>query len=129
MFVVLIAGIVLLVVAGFWFAFTYQRSLQRDAVRLDVLRQAEVAFQKVFLLYGGYQAIAKDGCGLRGAALSSCNFSSISADVALFRDPGKYSMNITKVPSKDGYEVTFTLERQHGTLGKGAHTLTPQGIR
>lgn len=129
LFVTMVSGIIVVLIVGFWYAFSYQRSLQRDAMRLDVIRQAEAAFQKVFLLYGGYQTIAKDGCSAHGVALSTCNFSSVSIDATSFRDPAKSSIHITKVPSKDGYEVTFTLERKRGLLAKGTHTLTQQGIR
>lgn len=129
LFVTVIAGIVLIAIVAFIFAFFYQRSLQRDAARLDVIRRAEQAFQKVYLRSGSYQAVAKDGCNNNGAALSTCNFLSVSVDASDFRDPGKFGMTMTKAPGNDGYEVAFALERRHGSLAKGPHTLTPQGIR
>ena len=127
--VTVIAGVVVLITAAFIYAFSYQRSLQRDAARLDAIRQAEVAFQKVYLQSGSYQAVAKDGCGTVGAELSSCNFSSVSVDASDFRDPGRSRMTITNIPNQDGYEVTFTLGRKYGNLAKGVHTLTEQGVQ
>lgn len=129
LYITIITGVVLFVVAGFVYAFSYQRSLKRDAARLDVIRQAEAAFQKIYYSTGSYQAAAKDGCSTVGAALSTCNFLSVSVDVSVLRDPGKSSMRMTRVPDQSGYEATFVLERRHGSLAKGPHTLTPQGIR
>lgn len=121
-------GALLAVVAVFQVLLMGVNASQRDLRRLADMREAETAFQRLFRSQGSFLAAAR-GCSASGSLLSSCDFSSVGMSARHLVDPGKSAYRVEAVPTDAAFTVAFRLERAHGTLAAGDHTLTPEGIK
>jgi hypothetical protein len=72
---------------------------------------------------------ASTGCPEIGSDASSCAFKTQLTGLDLLKDPGSFHYVINRVPDKDNFGVSFQLERRHGTLAAGKHTLSKIGVQ
>ncbi|MDD5567388.1 MAG: hypothetical protein PHH01_04305 [Patescibacteria group bacterium] len=122
---------ILLIVAVFalWqYAIAHEKARSRDLRRISDALTIQTAFEKMYLHDRGYTAAAEDGCEEIGQPVQQCNLHDYYREIDELRDPGKYGYVISKVPNRDGYEVTFQLEISHHDLKKGQHTISQEGI-
>lgn len=120
-FVVLVGGVATLMVMQ-------QQALARDAIRVADMARLEAAFATLSFETSGY-ADAALGCGQAGNLAQTCALGKYLPMITSLKDPGKNHYVVTKVPDDSTFAVTFTLERGFGSYAKGAHTLSPEGIR
>lgn len=106
-----------------------EQARARDAVRVADMARLAAAFELLRADRASYADAATNGCSQVGAGVSTCNLSHYLPTISSFRDPKGGAYVVTEVPSKDGYAVSFTLERGYRELQKGSHLLTPSGIR
>lgn len=125
----IVIGIVCLVIGGGFLLLNNEKAKTRDARRLADMARTQAAFELLYNATASYATASQDGCSQVGALLSQCNLSEYIPTIAQFSDPGKYSYQISQVPSAEGYEVTFSLEKQYGNLKSGKHTVSPAGIK
>lgn len=105
-----------------------ERAKTRDALRLADLSRTQYAFEVMFFEKNSYKEAAS-GCPKINDLVSQCALSQYLPNIAKISDPGKYQYKITKVPDDENFEVTFYLEKGHGDLRAGKHTLSNQGIK
>lgn len=110
-----------------WF-FRRENAIVRDMARLEDVRAIQSGFERMIIQENSYESAA-EGCGDIGDVASACALENYLTDISLRKDPGDFAYTVTKVPGKDGYEITFTLEHGNQTLPAGKHTLTPNGIQ
>lgn len=125
---VLAAGFVVVVGAVATLFVLQQQALARDAVRIADMARLEAAFATLSFETSSYAAAAA-GCGQAGSLAHACSLAKYLPSIAGLKDPGSGQYLVTKVPDDSTFAVTFTLERGFGAYAKGAHTLSPEGIR
>jgi hypothetical protein len=125
----IIVAVVCVVIGGGFILLNSEKANTRDAKRLSDVARLQAAFELLYNATASYAGASQGGCDHIGALVSQCNLSSYIPAIAQFKDPGKYSYKISQVPSDEGYQVTFYLEKQYGDLKSGKHTLSPTGIQ
>jgi len=106
-----------------------EKAKTRDAKRLSDISRLQAAFELMYSDTASYEQAAKNGCSQVGMTASQCNLKNYIPSINQFKDPGRYQYLVSKVPSEDGYEITFYLEKSYYNLEAGKHTLSPQGIK
>lgn len=117
--VVIIFGVLLL---------NQERARTRDAKRIADITQVRFGFEVLFNETNSYSDAAK-GCSQAGNLVSTCNLSAYLSNISQIKDPGNFRYLVAKVPGEKDFEVTFTLEKGYGSIGKGKHTLSAEGIK
>lgn len=125
--VITFAAVAVAVALFVWF-FRRENAIVRDMARLEDIRAIQSGFERMIIQENSYE-VAAEGCGEVGDVASACALENYLTDVSLRKDPGDFAYTVTKVPGKDNYEITFTLEHGNATLPAGKHTLTPNGIQ
>jgi len=105
-----------------------ERARVRDAVRLMDMTQFSAAMRLVYSEKGSY-ASAAQGCPTKGTLMSSCSVTPLLASISQLKDPGRFTYQVLDVPDTDSFAIAFTLEQGHGSLARGSHVLTQDGIR
>lgn len=122
-------GMIFAVVLALQIVVLRHNALQRDFRRLADMREAEVAWQRLYRTAGSYASAAEGGCKDAGSLLETCNFGRIGYSARSLRDPGSGTYRIKTPPTETTFAITFALERSHGQLAAGEHTLTEKGIK
>lgn len=125
---ILLVGVIGLVSAVNGVLLLGQQAQTRDAIRLADMARLEAAFALLSYKTSSY-AQAAQGCPNAGDPVSQCTLGNYLPTITSLDDPGKGAYRITEVPTDTRFGVSFTLERGFGSLAKGTHTLTPDGIR
>ena len=121
--------IVLLIISvGYWQLNKYQQVRNKDLERLAEMRELQAAFEAFFNDNYSYQGITAFGCQ-EGDTADKCNLEAYFPLIDYLKDPADYNYLVTKTPSQNSYEITFTLENGAGELVAGQHTLSELGIR
>ena len=118
-----------LIIGGGFVLLNQEKAKARDAKRLSDITRVQAAFEFLYHDTANYALAAQNGCDKAGMLVSQCNLKQYLPSIAQFRDPGGYSYAISGVPSEEGYEVTFNLEKSYYNLKAGKHTLTHNGIK
>lgn len=118
-----------LVIGGGFLLINQEKARTRDAKRMSDMTRVQAAFELMFNQTASYAMAATDGCSQTGMPVSSCALGTFLPSIGQFKDPGKYAYIVTAVPTELTYQVTFTLEKDYGTLKAGKHTLSPDGIK
>lgn len=105
-----------------------ERARVRDSVRLMDMTQFSAAMRLVYSEKGSY-ASAAQGCATQGTLMSSCSVTTVLTPIAQLKDPGRFTYQVVDVPDTDSFAIAFTLEQGYGSLGRGSHVLTQDGIR
>ena len=126
---IIIAGVLaaVLVALFVWF-FRRENAIVRDMARLEDIRAIQSGFERMIIQENSYEAAAV-GCGTVGDVASACALEKYLPDVAARKDPGNFLYTVSTVPTKDSYEITFTLEHGNATLPAGKHTVSDNGIQ
>ncbi|MFH0804815.1 MAG: hypothetical protein V1916_01310 [Patescibacteria group bacterium] len=117
------------VIGGGFLMLNSERAKTRDSKRLADMARVQAAFEFLFNDTASYALAAQNGCSQAGSPVSSCNLKQYFPTLGQLQDPGKLAYTVSKAPSEEGYEVTFTLEYAYGSLAAGRHTLSPDGIQ
>jgi hypothetical protein len=125
----IIIAVFCLVIGGGFLLLNSEKAKTRDAKRLSDITRLQAAFHLLYNETASYEQASQGGCDQAGVAVSSCNLSKYIPGIAQLADPGRYSYRVTQVPSAEGFEVTFNLEKSYGTLAAGKHILNPTGIK
>lgn len=105
-----------------------EKAKTRDAKRLSDISRLQVAFEFLYNDTASYEQAAQNGCNQINILVSQCNLKNYIPSINQFKDPSQYQYVVSKVPSEDGYEVTFYLEKDYDGLKAGKHILSPLGI-
>ncbi|MFA6098835.1 MAG: hypothetical protein WCV50_03605 [Patescibacteria group bacterium] len=115
-------------IGGGFVLLNQEKAKTRDARRLSDIARLQAAFEFLYKDTASYAGAAEGGCDQLNMLASQCNLKNYVNNVSQFTDPGQSSYLVTKVPAEDGYEITFNLEKNYGSLKSGKHTLSPEGI-
>ncbi len=105
-----------------------ERQRVRDSHRMADMIRVQFAFETLYRERASYAEGAK-GCNRVGALVSACELSAYLPKIGNVKDPGKHAYQIERVPDDQDYGVSFVLERGYGSLAKGKHVLTKDGMR
>jgi hypothetical protein len=127
---IVVASLVALLVLFFGVRLIGQeRAKARDAQRVADMARLQVGFLLLYNRTSSYAAAAENGCSTVNTPVRSCNLAQDLSTIASFRDPRGGDYLVTVVPDAKTYQVSFSLEQGTTGLAKGAHTLTPEGIK
>jgi hypothetical protein len=127
---IVVASLVVIVVLYFGVRLVGQeRAKARDAQRVADMTRLQVGFLLLFNRTSSYAEAATNGCSTVNAPVRTCNLSQDLPSIASYRDPRGGDYRVTKVPDATTYQVSFMLEQGTTGLAKGAHVLTPAGIK
>ncbi len=105
-----------------------ERARTRDAERLTDMTRLSSGFALLYAEKASY-ADAAVGCPKVGGNASACTLTDVLPGLDGLKDPGRFGYTVSQVPDRDNFGIRFRLERRHGDLAAGAHTLTKNGIR
>ena len=105
-----------------------EKAKTRDAKRLSDISRLQAAFELLYNDTASYEQAAQSGCNQINVLVSQCNLTNYIPSINQFKDPSQHQYVVSKVPSEDGYEITFYLEKDYYGLKAGKHTLSPLGI-
>lgn len=125
---IIFTGLLLMVIIFGVLLLNQERARTRDAKRITDITQVRFGFEVLFNEKNSY-AEAASGCAKAGSLVSTCNLSAYLSNISQIKDPGKYRYQVAKVPGEKDFEVAFTLEKGYGSLIKGKHTLSAEGIK
>jgi len=117
------------IIGGAFLMLNNEKAKTRDAKRLSDISRLQAAFQLLYNETASYQQASQGGCDQVGVLVSTCNLANYIPTIAQVKDPGRYSYRVTRVPSQEGFEITFNLEKSYGSLVAGKHTLSQSGIK
>ena len=106
-----------------------ERAKARDSQRVADMARLQVGFLLLFNRTSSFAPAAVNGCDVVKKPVRTCSLSQDLPSIATFRDPRGGDYLVTKVPDATTYQISFTLEQGTTGLAKGAHVLTPEGIR
>lgn len=105
-----------------------ERARTRDAERLTDMTRLSSGFALLYAQKASY-ADAAAGCPTVGANANTCALTDVLPGLDTLKDPGRFSYTVSQVPDRDDFGIRFRLERNHGQLTAGSHTLSKNGIR
>ena len=123
---VLIFGLLL---GGFFLLLNKERSNSRDAKRVADMSRLQASFEMLYGEKGSYEEAVTGGCNKQGISVRTCKLSKYLTTISSFKDPTGGEYVVSQVPSKNSYEITFSLENDYDGLKAGRHTLTQDGIK
>lgn len=101
----------------------------RDVQRVADALRIQAAFEKLYLHDRSYAAAAEKGCEVVGQSVRRCRLRDYEEQIAELTDPGDFDYVVSRVPDRENFGVTFTLEHAHKSLAKGEHTISAEGIK
>lgn len=128
--IIIIVAIIIIIFGLGQILIAYEKARSRDIERVGDALLIHMAFERLYQHDRSYAAAAENnGCETIGQLVTQCRLHDYYQDINKIVDPGKYSYQITQVPTETSYEVSFWLEIGHKDLTKGRHTIIPEGIR
>ncbi len=105
-----------------------ERARVRDSRRIADMVRVQFAFETLFREKASY-ADAAAGCSQVGSPVASCELAQYLPMITTFKDPGRFSYRVAKVPDDTDYQIGFRLERGYDNLAAGQHTVSRDGIK
>ena len=124
--IVIVFGAIL---GGGFLLLNNERSKTRDAKRMADMARIQAAFELLYNDTASYELASSGGCDSAGSLASQCNLSKYIPTIANIKDPGKYTYQVSVVPTEDNFEIRFTLENSYESYLAGVHSLSPSGIK
>lgn len=121
--------IFLAIIFGFFYVKKQDQIMYRDMERLSDMRQIQAALDTLYHDEYSYASASVDGCNTEGVPVDQCNIDAYLPGIVYMKDPGEFQYTVATVPDKEKYGIHFTLENDAGSLKKGEHTLTQNGIQ
>lgn len=121
--------IVAVIIVVWVFGVKREQAIGRDAQRFADMHSVQAAFEELLRKSYTYEGAAVVGCYQIGMPVSSCRLEGFLPGIATLDDPGSFAYTVTELPTADRYEISFTLERSHGSLTAGVHRLNQNGIQ